>query len=386
MHEGKIIEHGLVFVDPIDIPEKRIVWLKTGDIIVVRSGAYTGDSAIIPNEYADSIAGFDMVLRVKAANPKFIQYALLSKYLKNFQIDLEKMRAAQPHLNAEELGSCYCFLPSNETQRDIASFLDRETARINTLMAKKERLIELLQEKRAALITRIVTKGLEPNAKMKDSGVEWLGEVPKEWKTKRIKSLWQQVDYGISDSLSGNGPIRVLTMGNIQNGEIIMPEEGVISEVEEDLFLKQNDLLFNRTNSRELVAKVGLFRGEIGEKITFASYLVRLRSKEEYFPEFINYLLNSRFVLSIAQSIAYLSINQSNLNPNRYGEIKVPIPEFSEQKSIAKYLDRETAKTDSLIIKVREGIERLNEFRSALISSTVTGKIDVRQELTTATA
>jgi len=158
VHAGYLHPEGLVYVNPEDIPEKRIVWLYPGDIIVVRSGAYTGDSAIIPDGFGDCIAGFDMVLRCgEEVVPKFIQYALLSRYLKEGQIDLEKMRAAQPHLNAEELGSCSLVLPDPFEQAAIAAFLDTETAKLDTLTAEAQRAIALLQERRTALISAAVT-------------------------------------------------------------------------------------------------------------------------------------------------------------------------------------------------------------------------------------
>ncbi len=158
IHNGRLFEDGLVFVNPADIPEKRIVWLSAGDIIVVRSGAYTGDSAIIPEGYGSCIAGFDMVLRCDGVVPYFFQFALLSKYLKEGQIDLEKMRAAQPHLNAEELGSSVIVLPSSrEEQTEIVAFLDRETVKIDVLTAEAQTAITLLQERRTALISAAVT-------------------------------------------------------------------------------------------------------------------------------------------------------------------------------------------------------------------------------------
>ena len=157
VHAGEIFSEGLVFVDPVEIPEKRIVWLEAGDIIVVRSGAYTGDSAIIPVGYGPCIAGFDMVLKCHSANPEFVQFALLSKYLKGGQIDLQKMRAAQPHLNAEELGSCFFLLPPAKEQDTIVQFLATELAKFDTLTAEAQRAIDLLQERRTALISAAVT-------------------------------------------------------------------------------------------------------------------------------------------------------------------------------------------------------------------------------------
>lgn len=157
VNAGSITNSGMVFVDPNDIPVQRIVWLSPGDIIVVRSGAYTGDSAIIQDEHCPCIAGFDMVVRPVGCLSNFLQYALLSWYLKNNQIDLEKLRAAQPHLNAEELGSCFILVPSTEEQSAIAAFLDEQTAKFDTLTAEAQRAIALLKEHRSALISAAVT-------------------------------------------------------------------------------------------------------------------------------------------------------------------------------------------------------------------------------------
>lgn len=157
VHAGKLFSEGLVFVDPTEIPARRIVWLEPGDIIVVRSGAYTGDSAIIPDDYGQCIAGFDMVLRCHSAQPSFIQFALLSKYLKEGQLDLEKMRAAQPHLNAEELGACMLVLPAMEEQIKIVEFLQTRCSEFDILTTEAERAKSLLQERRSALISAAVT-------------------------------------------------------------------------------------------------------------------------------------------------------------------------------------------------------------------------------------
>lgn len=153
---GCIRSEGLVYVDPADIPDKRIIWLAPGDIIVVRSGAYTGDSAIVQEHHCPAIAGFDMVVSPKCVNPFFLQYALLSRYLKSNQIDLEKMRAAQPHLNAEELGSCFVLLPPPIEQESIVAFLDHSTKRVDGVISKTLLSIDLLKERRSALITAAV--------------------------------------------------------------------------------------------------------------------------------------------------------------------------------------------------------------------------------------
>ena len=157
INAGMIESENLVRINPEDIPFTRRTWLKTGDIIVVRSGAYTGDSAIIPEEYSGSIAGFDMVVSCRKTASSFLAYALLSKYLRDGQIFLQKMRAAQPHLNAEELGNCLVFLPPLTEQHAIADFLDRETTKIEALSGKVKEAIKKLREYRSALISAAVT-------------------------------------------------------------------------------------------------------------------------------------------------------------------------------------------------------------------------------------
>jgi type I restriction enzyme S subunit len=157
IRSGRVAEENLVFVNPRDIPTNRIVWLKEGDIIVVRSGAGTGDSSLIPANYDSCIAGFDMVVRPVGCFQKFIGHALLSNYIRNNQIDLEKTRAAQPHLNAEELGGCFVLLPPISEQVEIANRLDVELSKFDELIHKAEKTIGLLQERRTALISAAVT-------------------------------------------------------------------------------------------------------------------------------------------------------------------------------------------------------------------------------------
>ena len=316
---------------------------------------------------------------VPGCSQTYIMYCLLNApYIR--WLDSLTYGAKMPRVSPNQVRNSYAPLPPDSEQRTIADFLDRETAKIDALVARKERLIELLHEKRTALITRAVTQGLDPNVPMKDSGVEWLGDIPGHWGLTRLKRILRRCDYGISDSLGGSGDIRVLTMAHVQHGEIVLPDVGSIDAVDRTLVLESGDLLFNRTNSRELVGKVGIFRGEPDDRVvTFASYLVRLTARENVETEWLNYLLNSTGVLGTARSMALLSVNQANLNPTKYQQIVVPIPAFSEQQTIAGFVRCETTRIDRHIAKVRDAIDHLREYRTALISAAVTGKIDVRE-------
>jgi type I restriction enzyme S subunit len=155
---GKIIEKDLVLVDPKDVPYERDPVLKKDDIIVVRSGAYTADSAIIPQKYDGAIAGYDMVVRVVKASPKYIAFALLSQYVLINQLYLQRMRAAQPHLNAEEFGDTLILIPpKNEEQQAFIQLIESESAKIDSAVSIIKKEILLLQEYRTALISEVVT-------------------------------------------------------------------------------------------------------------------------------------------------------------------------------------------------------------------------------------
>ncbi len=154
---GKIDLNNVKKVRPEDVPWSRRPLLKFNEILVVRSGAYTGDSAIISETVAGCVAGYDMVFTVQRAHAPFMAWVLLSKYMLQGQIYLERLRAAQPHLNAEELGSFIVIMPPFNEQKAIAAFLDRETARIDSLIDKVQDSIEKLREYRTALISAAVT-------------------------------------------------------------------------------------------------------------------------------------------------------------------------------------------------------------------------------------
>ena len=372
----------------LTVREASEAQLDIGDLVVTKSSGselHIGKTSIVDRCVAALNCCFsNFMQRLRVAQPnraRLFWYLLNCPVAREQLIFLSSTTTGLGNLNGSVLGAIRVPVAPEAEQRAIAAFLDRETARIDAMVAKKERLIELLQEKRMALITRAVTKGLDPNVPMKDSGIEWLGEIPMHWDVVPLKRLLIRCDYGISESLVGTGDVRVLTMAHIQHGEVIIPELGSVSEIDDDLFLDRHDLLFNRTNSRELVGKVGIFRGSRTDRVSFASYLVRMTARESISPTYLNFLLNSSGLLDLARSMALLSVNQANLNPTRYTQIRVPQPVRGEQEVITQYLEVAENKVIALIAQVRGAIECLKELRTALISAAVTGKIDVREEV-----
>lgn len=388
IHGGRLFEDGLVFVNPEDIPEKRIVWLSAGDIIVVRSGAYTGDSAIIPKGYGSCIAGFDMVLRCDGATPYFVQFALLSKYLKEGQIDLEKMRAAQPHLNAEELGNSIIVIPSSrEEQTEIVAFLTRETIKIDTLIAEQQRLIELLKEKRQAVISHAVTKGLNPDAPMKDSGIEWLGDVPEHWEVKRLKFI-ANVQTGVAKGKDNTGKITIevpyLRVANVQDGYLDLDDVATIELPVDDLQryeLQANDVLMNEGGDFDKLGRGHIWDGSISPCIhqnhVFAVRPFGVSS------DWLNIITGSAYAQFYFMSRSKQSTNLASISSTNIMELPVVVPPTDEQVIVLNWIDVKALKFDQLIQDAGVAITLLQERRTALISAAVTGKIDVRGQVAT---
>lgn len=282
-------------------------------------------------------------------------------------------------LSADDLRSILLPFPNEERQRHIANYLDRETARMDGLIAEKERMLALLEEKRAALISRVVTRGLDPDVVFKPSGLEWLDETPAHWDTCQLKRTWASSDYGLSESIRDEGDIAVLRMSCIVDGRVDVSKSGMITEVDGHLLLRRNDLLFNRTNSLDQIAKVGLVDFEPNEPLTFASYLVRIRTNHRATPQYLVALLNSPLFLEFARKNAIPAIGQANLSPTRYGEIHIPLPPKAEQEEIVTLLERDAETSTPVREHIRSSISLLKERRAALISAAVTGQIPLEE-------
>lgn len=269
-------------------------------------------------------------------------------------------------------------VPPIQHQDEIIKFLDQSIVDIDSIISDKERLIVMLENQRQGVITESLTRGLNPLVKMKESGLEWIAEVPEHWQVLKIKHVVAQIEYGISESSKGVGEYKLLTMGNIHDGEIQIPVDGSLNELDERYLLNANDLLFNRTNSLDQIAKVGIFRGSIEDKVTFASYLVRLKVNEKADSEFLNLLLNCHPFLSYARSFAIPSVSQANLNANRYTNLKIILPPVDEQRAIRDRIVERSQHISDAIDEINQQIHKLKEYRMSLIFEAVTGKIDVR--------
>ena len=283
-------------------------------------------------------------------------------------------------LNQELMNSARFYAPSYDEQATIAATLDRETARIDALIQKKTRFIELLKEKRQALITHAVTKGLDPNVKMKDSGIEWIGQVPEHWEVKPFKYILSApMSYGANESAESDDPnhpryIRITDL--TENGTLredtfkTLPWDKAYSYL-----LSDGDILLARSGAT--VGKSFLYR-ETNGAACFAGYLIKASCNEEKaLPKYIYAYLQSHSYWEYISGSNIQSTIQ-NVSAEKYSSMVLPVPQREEQATIAATLDRETARIDALIGKAEQSITLLKERRSAFITAAVTGQIDLR--------
>jgi type I restriction enzyme S subunit len=270
-------------------------------------------------------------------------------------------------------------IPSKDEQRAIAAFLDRETAKIDALVANNEKLIELLQEKRAAIITQAVTKGLDPTVPIKDSGVEWLGKIPAHWKTKRLKYLTTINDETLREDTDPDLEILYVDIANVDSTKGITDKEKIVFEKAPSRarrIVKDGDVIVSTV--RTYLRAIAPIKNAENNLIVSTGFAV-IRPRK-ILTAFASYLFCSNYfvdqVVSNSFGVSYPAINESKL-----ACFNIAYSTEQEQNTIADFLDRETAKIDALVEKIQKGIALLKEYRSALISAAVTGKIDVRGEI-----
>jgi type I restriction enzyme S subunit len=319
----------------------------------------------------------------RLVNPHYLLYFLLSEPFVRLMVD-ESMRVAMPKVNREALEACPILVPPASEQRDIIAFLDRETAKIEALVAKKERLFELLQEKRAALITHVVTKGLDPTVPMKNSGIQWLAQIPAHWTISRLMHLTpdrRPIMYGIV--LPGpnvDDGVPIVKGGDVAPGRLRLDSlNRTTREIEADYVrsrLRGGDVVYAIRGS---IGAVEIAPSEL-EGANLTQDAARVAPRPGVNSRWLLYALKSRAVFAQLDAGA-LGATIRGINIRDLKRAVLPVPPVEEQALLASSLDRQTGRIDGLIAKVREHIEKLREYRTALISAAVTGKIDIRADI-----
>ena len=358
-----------------------------GDVLFGKLRPYL--AKVVRAESPGMCTGELLVLRPDGAAQGYLFYSLLSPEFIAV-VDASTYGAKMPRASWEFIGNLPILVPPSAEQRAIAAFLDRETARIDALIARKERQIELLEEKRAALISHAVTKGLDPNVPMKDTGIEWLGEMPAHWEVVPLKHI----------TVPGRDAVRTGPFGS----QLLASEMvgGTIKVYNQRSVLDKNFCRGENYVSREKYAELSAFgvspgdllvttRGTIGrcaivpeeaELGILHPCLMRVRPepakmRAEYLATLIQDSVLVRTQLLLMSNATTIDVIYSD----SLKRVQMPLPPRREQDLILAHLDQVDEKAGMLSKQVGDSIGILREFRTALISAAVTGKIDVRGEV-----
>jgi type I restriction enzyme, S subunit len=358
--------------------------LQAGDVLIVQTGDI-GQVAVVTKEFAGCNCHALIIVSPFHASVDGIWLAsvLNSHYGLHSLLSIQT-GALHPHLNCGDVKDVRIPVPPKFEQSQIAAFLERETAKIDALVAEQQRLIAILKEKRQTTISHAVTKGLNPNATMKPSGVEYLGDVPTDWNVVALKRLIANVESGTSvnaiDEPAGAGQPGVLSTSCVYSGEFNPNENKTVIEDELSRVscpLKRGSLIVSRMNTPELIGSAG-FVNDAPANLFLPDRLWQISFLQTN-TRFIHYwTLSAVYRAQIKVACSGASSSMKSLGQDQFGNFAIATPALDEQEMIVRFLDLQTLQLDTLDAEAKRAVNLLKERRSALITAAVTGQIDVR--------
>ena len=379
--DDKLQWENLNFINQQRYDESPEIKLKKGDILLVKDGAGIGKCARIdslPIGAATTNGSLAVISTHAKLSYRYLYFYLLSPIFQNYIYRLMNGMGV-PHLSQEELRKIQIPFPPIDEQKKIADFLDEKCGEIDSIRSDVQREIEILNDYKKSVITEAVTKGLNSKAKLKDSGIEWIGKIPEGWITKKLKYLTNQpLQYGANesgcdydDSLPRYIRITDISMDNK------LKDEGKLSleyDKAKPYLLEDYDLLFARSGAS--VGKTFLYKKEYGTS-AFAGYLIKASlDKKKVSPKFVYYNTLSCCYESWKQQ-AFTQATIQNIGAEKYNTFVIPVPPLPEQKAIADYLDEKCSEIEATIADKQRQLETLDEYKKSLIFEYVTGKKEV---------
>lgn len=354
---------------PDDLSGYKLV--KEGQLVINKMKAWQGSYAV--SNFRGIVSPAYYTCNLKFSNKDFFNEAIRSKaYVPFFTQYSKGIRVGQWDLSPIGLKEIPFFLPTETEQRAIVSFLDTELGKIDTYVDKEQQLIERLKELKQSVIARAVTRGINPNVRMKPSGVNWIGEIPEHWKVKRLGSFFVE-------NRSVNSNLKSTEAYKFNYGSLVRKDENVdIKEVEETYrkytFINERDIVINGLNlNYDFVSQ--RVAQSYNKGIITSAYLV-LTPREGVNDSFYCYLFKAMDNMKLFHSMGTgirLTLSFRDLKSQQ-----LPVPPLSEQRAIVDYISSATSKIDKLISEKTKEMEYMKELRQRIISDAVTGKIDVR--------
>jgi len=371
--------------------EKRKFQLRFGDVCVTKDSEEWSDIAVpacVADDVPDLLCGYHLALvrpRSGRTHGEFLARAFSARGV-NDQFRVEANGITRFALGQDALCNALFLVPPLDEQQTIANFLDRETGRIDALVKKKERLIGLLQEQRTALISHTVTQGLNPSVPQKDSGVPWLKKIPAKWAVLLLRRFLTKLEQGWSPVAEGReaeaGEWAVLKLSAVSKGRFKPTEQKALPsaiEPDERYTVRVGELLVTRANTPQLVGDVCVV-DKVPGQLMLSDLIYRLTICERKMrKDFLAcYLLSRPCRFQVERDGCRASQSVVKISQEHIAAWLGVVPSLEEQAAIVESIKREFAKLDALMAKVRTAIDRLQEYRTALISAAVTGQIDVR--------
>ena len=360
-----------------DAPSRARRIVQSGDIILSTVRTYLKAIAKVPDIEGNIVAstGFAVFSSSKIVILDYLKYLAVNDYFIQAIVGRSK-GANYPAIAPSELVTIKTPIPSLSEQQQIADFLDYKTEQCDRFISNRQKQIELLNEQKAAIINKAVTKGINPNAKMKPSGIDWIGDIPEHWRTSRLKMFSKIYSGGTPDTKEKeyweNGTVPWIASGEVNQELITTPTTFITEEALKNSSAKwipKNAIVMALAGQGKTKGTVSLTGIEVTGNQSLAAIVPKnINSKYLY------YWLKSKY-----QDIRGLvGEDRDGLNLDLIGSIVIPIPSLSEQEKTTIYIEKEFNILDNLISKYQKQIELMQEYHTALISQAVTGKIDVR--------
>ena len=360
--------------------EKKSALLEEGDLLLTKSSGsslHIGKTTLVDVEIAKNrccYSNFMQRIRTTKTYNSTLGWYVLNNQLTREQFSVfSTSTTGLANLNSEIIGNIHIVVPPVNEQLKVIEYLDTETTRIDNLIAKQEKLIELLEEQRKSIISHAVTKGLNPNAPMKDSGVEWLGEVPEHWEIYPIGYSFDLLkNNNVGDDWE-HTQLLSLTLQGVIKKDINEAKGKTHSDYSTYQKVNVGDFIFCLFDIEETPRTVGVV--ETSGMITSA--YTALKPKPFINPKYFYYFFECRDDLKAFGS-EYSGLRKT-IRPTKFIKLKICYPKLNEQCEIVGFLDTKCKKIDLLISKQQQLIKKLKEYRISIISHAVTGKIDVRE-------
>jgi type I restriction enzyme, S subunit len=368
--------------------------LRQGDVIITKDSESADDIGVptfVTIDFDDVVCGYHLTLirPEEIVGGYLFRFVQSNKIRKYFEINSDGI--TRFGLGKSTIQNMFLPLPPLQEQQEIVDYLDNETTKIDTLIEKTQQKIELLKERRTSLINRIVTKGLNPNVEMKDSGVEWIGEIPSGWGVSKLKYIFNyQKGFAFKSSQFIDEGIPVVKASDIK--QFTIKESNIFIDVNSELevnhcILCEKDIILSTVGSKysitnSSVGQLALVPSKMnGALLNQNTVKLNLKKNINVIIEYLFYIFQTRKFRSHLDIYSHGTANQASLNIEDILMFVFWVTTIEEQQQIVDYLDKETTKIDTLIEKENQRVDLLKEYRQSLISEVVTGKIDVRNEV-----